>query len=69
MISWISQLCALCAMSALMQLLLPTGSGRDGIRLLCGLMMLHLTCRNAQELMERIADSADLAQILSCLIS
>ncbi len=69
MISWISQLCALCAMSALMQMLLPAGSGRDGVRLLCGLMMLHLTCAKAQELIERIADSADLSQILACLIS
>lgn len=68
MVSWISSLCALCAMSALVQMMLPQGGGRDAIRMICGLLMLRLTCESAASLIEELQNSRDLSQMFSCLI-
>lgn len=68
MVSWISSLCALCAMSALVQMMLPKGSGRDAIRMICGLLMLRLTCESAAAMLVQLQNSTDLSQMFSCLI-
>lgn len=68
MVSWISSLCTLCAMSALAQMMLPQEKGREGIRMICGMLMLHLTCENAVRLLDALASCGDLKQMFSCLI-
>ena len=68
MVIWISRLCTLCAMSALAQMLLPKGSGREAIQMICGLLMLHLTCESAAALLAQLAACTDLTQIFACLI-
>lgn len=69
MISWMTQLCSICAVSALAQMILPQEEGSDGIRLLCGMMMLRLTCETAQTLLQKLAACSDMGQLLSCLIN
>ena len=47
MMTLIARLCALCSMSALMQMIVPEGRNRGGLRLVCGLLMLQLTWNRA----------------------
>ena len=69
MIGWITQLCAICTVSVLAQMILPREDGREGIRLLCGMIMLRLTCETAASLMQRLASCKDLTQLFACLIN
>ena len=69
MISWMTKLCAICAVSALAQMIMPQEEGNEGIRLLCGMMMLRLTCETAQTLLQKMADCSDMGQLLSCLLN
>ena len=64
----VAQLCALCAMSALMQMALPDGRYRGGLRLICGLLMLHLTLSGAVSLLDALAAESDLARIFETLL-
>lgn len=68
MLSWIGQLCVLCSMSTLAQMMLPKESGREGIRVLCGMMMLKLTCECASNMLRQLTACTDLEQLFSCLI-
>jgi len=68
MVGWITKLCALCAMSALAQIVLPGAGEREGVRMLCGLLMLKLTCESAAQLIGQMANSADLMQMITCLL-
>lgn len=64
----ISQLCALCAMSALMQMAVPDGRYRSGLRLICGLLMLHLTLSGGRKLLSALTSGSDLARIFETLM-
>ena len=64
----IAQLCALCAMSALMQMAVPEGRFRGGLRLICGLLMLHLTLSSARSLLSSLVFSDDLTRIFETLL-
>lgn len=64
----IGRLCALCAMSALMQMVLPEGRWRGGIRVLCGLLMLRLTLDGGRELLAALASGGDLGHIFETLL-
>ena len=64
----IARLCALCAMSALMQMVVPEGKSRGGLRLICGLLMLHLTLTGARELLCGALASGDLTRIFESLL-
>ena len=44
----IARLCALCAVCALMQMALGETDGQGGLRMLGGLLMLHLVLSGAQ---------------------
>ena len=64
----ISQLCALCAMSALMQMAVPDGRYRSGLRLICGLLVLHLTLSGGRALLSALTSGSDLTRIFETLM-
>ena len=64
----IARLCALCAMSALMQMVVPEGRSRGGLRLICGLLMLQLTLSGAKELFCGVLAGGDLTRIFESLL-
>ena len=68
MMTLIAQLCALCAMSALMQMAVPDGRYRGGLKLICGLLMLKLTLSGAQRLLGALASEGDLTRIFETLL-
>ena len=68
MMTLIARLCALCSMSALMQMIAPEGRNRGGLRLVCGLLMLQLTLSGAKELLDGVLSGGDLTRIFECLL-
>ena len=50
-----ARLCALCAVCALMQMAMGETDGQGGLRMLGGLLMLHLVLSGAQELAAQLA--------------
>jgi len=68
MMSWIIRLCALCSMSALMQMMVPKEQAKGALTTICGLLMLHMTCESAHQMIREIASGGDVIQMLSWLI-
>ena len=64
----ISRLCGLCAMSALLERLLPDDSGRSGMRMICGLLMIHMTLTMGMELVDRLTQANELDEMIRILI-
>ena len=64
----VAQLCALCAMSALMQMAVQEGRFRSGLRLICGLLMLHLTFSRGANLISSLTSEQDLMRIFETLL-
>ena len=64
----IARLCALCAVCALMQMALGETDGQGGLRMLGGLLMLHLVLSGAQELAAQLAAEKDLMHIFAILV-
>lgn len=64
----IARLCTLCAMSALMQMVLPEHHSKGSLRLICGLLMLHLTISGLGELAGTIGEQRDLMGIFESLM-
>lgn len=64
----IGRLCALCAMSALMQLVLPDKQGRSGLRVICGMLMLELTLSGARDVAGALGGGQDLMSLLEGLM-
>lgn len=67
MMTLMARLCALCAMSAVMQMLVPR-EGRDSLKLIGGLLMLHLVVSGAAELCESMMAQRDLAGIFGVFV-
>ena len=68
MISWIASLCALCSMSALMQMIVGQEDAGHAMRTICGLLMLHMTLEKAGTLLSQLADSGSLTEIFVLLL-
>lgn len=68
MVTLIARLCALCAVSALMQMAVPEDARRGSLRMICGLLMLHMTISGASELCARLAGEPDLMRIFETLM-
>ena len=68
MMSLCARLCALCAVSALMQMAVPQEWESDGLRMIGGMLMLHLVLGDAQKLCMRIPAQPDLMHIFNILI-
>lgn len=67
MVTLIARLCALCAMCALMQTAMPE-EGRNGLRMIGGLLMLHLVILGAQQLYVQLTQAENLMHIYRILI-
>lgn len=63
-----AQLCALCAVCALMQLALGDLPGADSLRMIGGLLMLHLVISGGQALAVQLSDQHDLGRIFEILM-
>ena len=68
MITLIAQLCALCAMSALVQMTASEPSARGSLRMICGLLMQMLTLSGLRALGAELAAQRDLMGIFACLM-
>lgn len=68
MMTLMARLCALCAVSALMQMVLPEGGRQSSLRMICGLLMLHLTLSGIQELCAQVVKARDLTRIFEILM-
>lgn len=68
MMTLIARLCALCAMSALMQMILPESGAKGSLRVICGLLMQYLTLSGLRLLGSELAAQADLMGIFACLM-
>lgn len=68
MMRMIARLCALCAMSALMQMALPDNTAKGSLRVICGLLMQVLTLSSLRELGIELAAQSDLMGIFACLM-
>lgn len=68
MMTLIARLCALCAISALMELVLGDNDARGALRMICGLLMLHLTLSGAQTLIYQLSHASGLQSMLESLI-
>lgn len=64
----IARLCALCAVCALMQIAMGETDGQGGLRMLGGLLMLHLVLYGAHELAGELAAQKDLMRIFEILV-
>lgn len=68
MMTMIARLCALCAACTLCEIVLPEGTGQDGLRLIGGLLMLQLVLAMIQELCTQLSQERDLMQIFEILM-
>lgn len=68
MMSLIARLCALCAMCALMQMAIGDTRGAAGLRLIGGLLMLHLVIGEGYALSCTLAAQRDLGNIFEVLM-
>ena len=68
MMTLIAQLCALCAMSALLQMTVPDQTARGSLRMICGLLMQLLTLSGLRALGMELAAQRDLMGIFACLM-
>lgn len=68
MMTLVARLCALCAVCALIQLILGDTRGAGSLRLIGGLLMLHLVISGGYELSMQIASQHDLGRIFELLI-
>lgn len=68
MIGWMMRLCALCSMSALLQMMMAKDDARSALKMICGLLMLHMTCESTQTLIAQMTSGESLMQLLSYLM-
>ena len=68
MMTLIARLCALCAVCALMQMAMGETDGQGGLRMLGGLLMLHLVISGAEELCRQALEERELMRIFALLM-
>lgn len=69
MMTLMTRLCVLCAMSTLLQMILPEDQGRDALRTISGMLMLGLVLGAMQEWKQALAYDRDFASILKSLMT
>ena len=68
MMTLMAQLCAMCAVSALIQMALPERRLSGGIRVLSGLLMLHLTLSGLKRLCAGLRGQQSLMEMIGSLM-
>ena len=68
MMTLMARLCALCAVRSLLQAALPREEGRASLRMIGGLLMLHLVISGAEELCRQALEERELMRIFALLM-
>ena len=68
MMSLMARLCALCALSAVIQMALGESDAKGSLRMIGGLLMLYLTLSGARDLLASLSEAASVEAILKCLM-
>ena len=68
MMTLMARLCALCAVCSLLQAALPREEGRASLRMIGGLLMLHLVISGAEELCLQALEERELMRIFALLM-
>lgn len=68
MMTLCARLCALCAVCALMQMAMPRQWESESIRMIGGMLMLHLVLGESKTLIEKILLEKDLMRIFQILM-
>ena len=68
MMTLMARLCTLCALSAVIQMALGESDAKGSVRMIGGLLMLHLTLSGAYELLISLEQAASVEAILDCLM-
>ena len=68
MMTLMARLCALCALTAMIQMALGESEAKGSLRMIGGLLMLHLTLSGAYELLTSLEQAASVEAILDCLM-
>ena len=68
MMTLMARLCALCAVCALAQMALGDARGSEGVRMIGGLLMLHLVISGAQELYGSLLEAEGLMNMIAILV-
>lgn len=63
-----ARLCALCALCAMMQLVMGDTKGTEGLRMIGGLLMMHLVISGVQELGNGLLEAEGMMQMIEILI-
>lgn len=68
MMTLIARLCGLCAVSTLIQMVLDETNSRTSLRMISGLLMLHLTLSSASDLLSGLVSADSFEMALSYLM-
>ncbi len=68
MMTLVARLCGLCAISALIQMALDEADACASLRMISGLLMLHVTLSGAGEILSGLASADSLQTALACLM-
>lgn len=68
MMTLIGRLCVLCMLSALMQMTIRGQREKSGVRLICGLIMLHMTLSQIGWIFGALQQELTLRGIFECLM-
>lgn len=68
MMTLVARLCALCAVNALMQLTLGETRAAGSLRIIGGLLMLHLVISGGYDLSVQLASQRDIGRIFELLM-
>ena len=68
MMTLMARLCALCALTAMIQRAIGESEAKGSLRMIGGLLMLHLTLSGAYELLISLEQAASVEAILDCLM-
>ena len=63
-----ARLCTLCALTAIIQMAIGESEAKGSLRMIGGLLMLHLTLSGAYELLISLEQAASVEAILDCLM-
>lgn len=68
MMSLMARLCALCALTAIIQMALGESDAKGSLRMIGGLLMLHLTLDGLYNLWTALAQATSVEAILDCMM-
>ena len=68
MMTILAQLCALCAVCTLCEIAMPDEKGQESLRLIGGILMLHLVLSQSRDLIAALMREKELMRIFEVLL-